>query len=147
ARQTELTRQVNDALQRVTALREQAKTATAGRATVFAQAREQAQRALALVQTGPADEGLRDEVRRVKAGLDEEAKDRRLIAALAAARLAQAEIVTGQGQSWFAHPRGLPLYRQAFRAYGLPVGQGSPQAAAARVRQRPLAVRETVCAA
>src|SRR5262249_50416415 len=98
ARQSEVTRQVNDALQQVTALPEQARTAPGGGAALFAQGRGQAQRALALVQTGPADETLRAQVRRVQAELDAEEKDRQLIADLDAARLGQAETVAGQNR-------------------------------------------------
>jgi serine/threonine-protein kinase len=145
ARQAQLTREVNDALNQVTALREQAKTATAGSAALFAQARGQAQRAQALVQTGPADEALKDQVRSVQAELDEEEKDRQLIADLDDARLAQAETLSRLSR--FATERAVPLFRRAFRAYGLPAGEGEPSAAAARLRQRPRQVREAVSAA
>jgi serine/threonine-protein kinase len=145
ARQAELTREVNDALQRVTALREQAKTATTGSAALFAQAREQATRAHALVQTGPADETLTLQVRHVQQELDEEEKDRRFIAAIDAAYLAGAETETAQGR--FATERAVPLFREAFRAYGLPAGEGVPSAAAARLHQRPPQVRKVASAA
>src|SRR5262249_38469430 len=62
ARQAQLTREVNEALSKATTLREKARTATTGGATLLAQAREQAQRALALVENGPADETLKDKV-------------------------------------------------------------------------------------
>jgi hypothetical protein len=59
ARQAQVAREVNDALNKATALREQAKAAPVGSAALFAQAREQAQRALALVESGPADDALK----------------------------------------------------------------------------------------
>src|SRR5262249_53895516 len=55
ARQALATHNVNDAVNQATALREKARTAPTGGAALLAQAREQAQRALALVENGPAD--------------------------------------------------------------------------------------------
>src|SRR5207248_1889636 len=55
ARQAQLARDVQVALNQATTLRVQAQAATAGSTLLFAQAREQAQRARALVQSGPAD--------------------------------------------------------------------------------------------
>jgi len=145
ARLAQLTREVNDAFNRAMALREQAKAATVGGADLFAQAREQAQRALALVENGPADAALVAQVKQLQAELDEEEKDRHLLAALDAARLAQAELVAGENR--FARERAVPLFRAAFAAYGLPAGQGESAAAAARIRLRPMAVREALSAA
>ncbi len=140
-----LTRDVNDALNKATVLRAQAASATTGAAPLFAQAREQVQRALALVASGPADPTLKDQVARLQADLDEEQKDRRLVAALDEARLAQAE--RAAGESRFAKERAMPLFQQAFRAYGLPLGEVEPKAAAERIRQRPAAVLEAIVAA
>jgi serine/threonine protein kinase/tetratricopeptide (TPR) repeat protein len=134
---------VREALDRVRALREEArKTHDRGK---WARAREQAQRALALVESGPAEEALAAQVRQVQDELEEEERDRRLVADLEAARLAQAETLGGAGR--FADERALPLYRKAFRAYGLPVGEGDPGTAAARLRRRPPEVRQAVSAA
>jgi serine/threonine-protein kinase len=145
ARRTQVTRQVHDALNRVTALREQAKAGPVEGGALFGQAREQAQRAVALVENGPADQELRAEVQQVQADLDEEEKDRQLLAALDAARLAQAETVAGENR--FANERAVPLFREAFAAYGLAAGEGEPAATAARLRQRPEAVRQAAAAA
>jgi tetratricopeptide (TPR) repeat protein len=144
ARQAQLARDVNEALNQAAALREQAKAAPQGGAALFAQAREQGQRALALVESGPAEPALRGRVEDLQAELDEEEKDRQLIAALEAARLAQAETLS---ENRFANERAVPLFREAFRAYGLPAGEGDLKAAAARIRQRPAAVREAIAAA
>jgi serine/threonine-protein kinase len=141
ARQAQVTRDVNDALNQATALREKAKAARAG-AALFAQAREQAQRALALVETGPVDVALQRQVRQLQTMLDQEEKDRRLIAALDAARLIQAETVVRKNR--FADEQAVPRFRDAFAAYGLPAGEGNPAAAAARIRERPASVREAV---
>src|SRR5262249_693200 len=87
-RQAQLTRDGNEALDKATALREKARTATTGGAALLAQAREQAQRALALVENGPADETLVDRVTHLQDELLEEEKDHQLVAALDEARLA-----------------------------------------------------------
>jgi tetratricopeptide (TPR) repeat protein len=145
ARRAQLNRDVNDALARVTALREQARAANVGGGGLTAQAREQAQRALALVESGPADAALMERVRQLQAELDEEEKDRALLGALDAARLAQAETVAGENR--FAPERAVPRFREALRAYGLPVGEGEPTAVAARIRGRPKMIREAIVAA
>jgi serine/threonine-protein kinase len=144
-RQAALTREVNDALNRATSLREQARAAPIGSATLFAQAREQAQRALALVENGPADAALVAQVRQLQAELDEQEKDRKLLAALDDAHLAQAESASGKNR--FASERAVPLFREAFRAYGLAVGAGEPKQAAAFIQSRSTAPREALIAA
>jgi serine/threonine-protein kinase len=145
ARQAQVTRDVNDALNQATALREQAKATPVGSAALFAQAREQVQRALALVENGPADDTLKTQVTRLQTEVDEEEKDRQLVAALDEARLAQAE-VSGDKRR-FATERAVPRFREAFRAYGLPPGEGEPTLVAERILQRPAAVREAILAA
>jgi serine/threonine-protein kinase len=145
ARQAQVTLEVNDALNQVTSLRDQARTQAADSAALYAQAREQARRALTLVQSGPADAALTARVRRLQRELDEEERDRRFVAAIEAARLAQAETMTGVNA--FASLRGLPHFRKAFRTYGLAAGEGDPAAAAARLGQRPPLVREAAAAA
>jgi serine/threonine-protein kinase len=145
ARQAQVVRDVNDALNKATALREKAKSATTGSAVLFAQAREQAQRALALVENGPADMALKDQVQRLQTELAEDEKDRKLIAAIDDARLAQTEAEASENR--YAWERAVPLFREAFRVYGLPAGEGEPEAAAQRIRRRPAAVREAVLSA
>jgi serine/threonine-protein kinase len=145
ARQAQVVRDVNDALNQATLLREQSKTGSADAAARLAQAREQAQRAQALVASGPADAVLVDRVAQLQAELDEEEKDRQLVAALNRARLAQAATVVSENR--FAHERAVPVYREAFRAYGLVVGQGDPAAAARRLSRRPAGVRQAALAA
>ncbi len=144
-RQARVARDVNAALNLATALRVQASSAATGSAALFAQAREQAQRALALIETGPADALLAAQVRRMQADLDQEEKDRTLVAALDEARLKQAETIAGENR--FAQERAVPVFREAMRAYGLPAGEGDPKAAAQRIRGRPAAVREAIVAA
>jgi serine/threonine-protein kinase len=145
ARQAQLTRDVNDALNKATVLREKAKAATSDSAALFAQAREQAQRALALIENGLADRALQDQVMQLQTELDQEDKDRKLIAALDAARLDGAATLAGENR--FATERAVPLFREAFRAYGLPSGEGDPAAVAARLREHSGKVQEAVSAA
>jgi serine/threonine-protein kinase len=145
ALQAQRTREVNETLTKAIALREQARTANVGGALLFAQAREQAQRALALIENGPANAALAARVRQLQTELDDEEKDRKLIAALDEARLKEAELAAGENR--FARERAVPAFREAFRAYGLPAGEGGPNAAAERIRQRPAAVREAIVAA
>jgi serine/threonine-protein kinase len=145
ARQAQVAREVNQALNQATAFREQAKAASTGGAALFAQAREQVARALALVDSGSADEALRQQVRQLQGELDEEEKDRTLLAALDQARLAQAETVADENR--FASERAVPRFREAFGAYGLPAGAGTPEATAERLRQRLAAVREAILSA
>jgi hypothetical protein len=98
-----------------------------------------------LVESGPADDTLKNQVRQLLAELGEEERNRTLVAALDEARLAQAETVAGERR--FAFERAVPKFREAFRAYGLAVGQGEPEVAAERIRQRPAAVREAILVA
>ena len=144
-RLAQTTRDVNEAVNKATAFREQAKVATVGSVALFAQAREQAQRALALVDSGPANAALKAQVTQLQTELDELEKDRKLIAALDEARLAQAETLADL--NLFAKERAVPLFRKAFDAYGLPAGEGPPRTVAERIRQRPVAVREAIFAA
>src|SRR5262249_26584069 len=69
-RAAQTSREVNEALNQATALREKAKSAATGGAALFAQAREQVQRALALVENGPADDTLKTQVRQLQTELD-----------------------------------------------------------------------------
>jgi tetratricopeptide (TPR) repeat protein len=144
ARQAQLTREANEALNQATALRAQAKAATVGSGALLAQAREQMQRALALVEGGPADAALTAQVSQLQAEFDAEEKDRTLVAALDEAGLKQAQTLS---TNRFAKERAVPLFREAFRAYGLAAGEAEPQAVAERIRQRPAAVREAIVAA
>jgi serine/threonine protein kinase len=73
-RQVELAQDINEALGKATTLREQAKSAKTGGAALFAQAREQAQRARALVENNhdQADQALADRVQQLMDELDDE---------------------------------------------------------------------------
>jgi tetratricopeptide (TPR) repeat protein len=144
AQRVQAMQDVNEALNRATALREQAKADRVGGAALFTQARDQVQRARELLQSSPAVAALQAQVRHLQTELDEEEKDRTLLAALDAARLAQA--ATAAGEHRFAVERAVPLFREALRAYGLAAGEGEPEAVAERIRQRPRAVREAITA-
>jgi tetratricopeptide (TPR) repeat protein len=125
-------------------LREQAKSSPTGSAAIYAQARGQIERALALVESGPAEDQLLVKVREVKAELDEEEQDYRLVQALDEARLAQAE--SAEGENRFAQERAIPLFREALAGYGLAPGEVDVQAAAKRIMSRPPAVQNVVLA-
>jgi serine/threonine-protein kinase len=146
ARLAENTRAVNEALTEAAALRERAQ-ATRGReaAGLAARARERAQRAAALAEGGPVEEELAARVRELLAELDEEDSDRQLLDALEKARLAQTE--ANMRENRFNYEQALPLFREAFRAYGLPAGQGEATRVAEQLNRRPAAVREAVLAA
>jgi serine/threonine-protein kinase len=145
ARMAVVAHEVNDALNRATALREQAKAANGGGAALFAQAREQSQRALALAEGGPVGPSLLARVQQLQEELDQEEKDRQLVFAIDEALLAQADASPESAQ-----PDGgpaVPLFREALRAYGLTPGEGVPAEVAEWVRGRPQAVREAIIAA
>ncbi len=145
ARQIALGREVNQALNKAAALLYRSKAASPGGAALLAQSREQAQRALALVENTSVDTILATQVRQLQTELDKEENDRRLIAALEEARLAQAG--SAPDKKRFALEQAVPLFREAFRAYGLPVGVGNPAAAGTRIREQPAPVREALLAA
>jgi serine/threonine-protein kinase len=135
ARLAQVNREVSGALTQARALR----------ATDLSAAREQSQRALALIRNGPADAALAAQVEQLRAELDAEEKDRQLVMALDLARLERAGAIVGEIQ--FSKERMMSKVRSAFQAYGLEAGKGEPVAAAERIRQRPPAVREAVVAA
>jgi serine/threonine-protein kinase len=134
--QMELTHRVDEVLDKVAVLRQR---------SAWSEALAEARHAEELLDQGEADPALRERVRRVREELAEEKRDRQLVADLETARLVQAETVAGESR--FAPERAIPQFREAFRAYGLPVGEGDPAAAAARLRRRPLEVRQAVSAA
>jgi serine/threonine-protein kinase len=138
-RQAERASAINDALNQAALLREKA-AATADSARLFAQAREQVQRALALVQTGPADAVLTARAQQLQQAFDEEEKNRQFLASLDAARLTGAETLVGENR--FARERAIPRYRDAFRVFGMEIGLGEPGAFAAQLSRLPPAVRE-----
>jgi tetratricopeptide (TPR) repeat protein/serine/threonine protein kinase len=144
-RQVELAQEVNEALSKATTLREQAKSAKVGRAALFAQAREQAQRATALVEGGPADEALAARVRQLMAEFDDEEKDRKLVAALEGAKLAQAD--PSVNTHFTGSENAIPKFRAAFRDFGMPPGEGDPAEVARRIKRRPADVRDAVLTA
>ncbi len=84
-------------------------------------------------------------MRQLQTELDKEEQNRAVVAALDAARLAQT--ASAPNKKRFALEHAVPLFREAFRAYGLPAGEGDPTAAAARIRERPAPVREALLAA
>jgi serine/threonine-protein kinase len=146
AARARVNRDVSDTVAQATALRERARAAQGPPAAALAaQARDQAQRARALAESGPADRALAERVRQLLGELDEEDRDRQLLSALDAARLAQTEL--NDQHNRFTRERAVPLFREAFQAYGLPAGEGDAAAMAERIRRRPPAVRDELLAA
>jgi serine/threonine-protein kinase len=145
ARRAQVTRDINDAVNKATALREQANATPTHSAALFAQAREQVQRALALVDNpgAAANDTLKSQVRQLQTKLNDEEKDRKLIADLDEALLKQAGTLSTRG---FTPARAVPLFREAFRAYGMAAGDGDPRTVALRIQQRPAPVREAILA-
>ena len=86
------------------------------------QARERAQRALALAETGPVEPTLVAQVKQLSEELNEQQRERRLLSALDKAWLAQADMI----DMWFNSHACLPHLRDALNAYGIKVGQMSP---------------------
>lgn len=58
--------------------------------------------------------------------------------------MAQAELAIDGNR--FAYEKAVPMFREAFLIYGLPVGTSDPGRAAERIRQRPAAVRDAIFA-
>jgi serine/threonine-protein kinase len=146
ARLGHLQEQVNAALGQATAFRDQARGKTAKEALALAgRAREQAQRAQALVEGGPPDEDLAARVRALVAELDDDDRDRRFLTELDKAQ--EDQTVRTPHENRFAMERALPHFRTAFRTYGVPVGEGDPAAVAARFAGRSPVVREAAVAA
>lgn len=169
ARLAENNRLVGEALNQATAFHEQARTAQGRTALALeARGREEVRRAEALIEREPADPALTTQVRQLLTELDADEKDRQLLAALDAARLAQtvtsakknrfptmrADLLRrgqlgGYDFSGYGYElqRAVPLYRKAFHTYGMLVGEEEPAAVAARLRGRPTEVREAVVSA
>jgi tetratricopeptide (TPR) repeat protein len=140
--QARRSRDVQDALAKAAALREQARKA-AGDEGQWAEARAEARKAEGLVQGGPVEPGLAERVKVLRDELDEEQAGSRLVARLDRIRLLQAEV--NVKKNLFALERSLPKYRQTFADYGLRPTATTPAEAAALLRRRP-AVRDTVVA-
>jgi tetratricopeptide (TPR) repeat protein len=146
-RQVELTQGVNEALTSATALREKAKSAKTGGVALFAQAREQVQRAVTLVENGLADEGLAEQVRQLRDEVHEEAMDRHLAVMLDEAWMASAQMDARHNKLLFGRESEVPFFRKALQAYGMPAGEVEPAVAALRIARRPAALREAIVAA
>ena len=136
---------IHDALTEVTRIRDRAQDAAIDEDTALTLAREHLQRAVALAETDPADPELVVRVRQLSDELDDQQRDRELLAALDAAWLTQANVDVSR--SVFAKGDSLPLLRNALEAYGIVVNRTPPQEVAARIRTRPKAVQHQLLAA
>jgi serine/threonine-protein kinase len=140
-RQAQVTGEIHAALERAAALRAQAE----GNPGKWAEARAMAKRAEALAESDAVAPELVGRIRALLAEMDEEETDRRLLTAVDAARLRQAELNVKLRH--LANELALPEYAAAFRSYGITAGATDPTQAAARVRSRPAAVRDRLVAA
>jgi tetratricopeptide (TPR) repeat protein/serine/threonine protein kinase len=143
--QAKRSQDVHDAVAQVQALRAQARTTASGDLSKWAEARAMARRAEALLEGGPVEPELAERVQALLAELAEEETDRRLVATVDEILLRKTE--TDVQRNRFVWELALPEYAAAFRAYGLAAGETDPTAAAARVRQRPAAIRDRLVAA
>jgi serine/threonine protein kinase/Tfp pilus assembly protein PilF len=138
--QSRRSQEVQDALARAAALREQARS-PAGGTGKWAEARAVARRAEALAEGGPVAPGLADRVADLLRELGEEEKDRAMVAELDGIRLRLAEVKESQFDTSDARPR----YSEALRRYGLDVEAVPAEEAARRVRES--AIREALLTA
>ena len=95
------------------------------------------QRAVALAETGPAAPQLVAQVRDLLAELDQQQRDTKLLADLDQAWPRESSNYTNQGS----------FLIEALEAYGLDIGQGTPEQTAALINTKPPAVREQLLAA
>jgi eukaryotic-like serine/threonine-protein kinase len=139
---SKLERDAREALKEAAALGEQAKTLTGDLCrwqVVLVRATEAVTRAeILLSHVRGGDPALKQQLRKLKAALSQQEKERQLIERLEAIRLQQSFDRGGQTGRQYA---------AAFRAYGLSVGEGEAGTAAARLREQPTAVREAVLSA
>jgi serine/threonine-protein kinase len=120
ARQRALERDVRQALDLALEAQSKARAGKLEEVNAWTEAREQAQRAQAFLEGGRVDLEIESQVRRLLAELRDVEKDRQLLVALAEARLRQTEPILEKDR--FNVERAVPLYRAAFRAYGVDCG-------------------------
>jgi serine/threonine-protein kinase len=120
---------VHDALTRTAQLREQARS-PAGDTGKWEEARAQARRAEGLAKAGPLEPELQEQVAALLGELDQEEKDRKMLAELDDVRLRQAAL---KGEHFDVRAAVLG-YAAAFRGYGIDVEALSVAEAARRVR-------------
>src|SRR5262245_13232614 len=139
---SKLERDARQALKEAAALGEEAKTLTGDLCrwqVTLVKATEAVKRAEILLAHVPgADPALKRQLSKLAAALAQQEKDRQLIERLGEIRLRQSFDDAG---------RTRPQYAEAFRAYGLPVGEGDAGTVADRLREQPAAVRDAVLAA
>ena len=137
--------EINNALTEVARLRGQFQAAGQDDQPTVSRAREQAQRALALAEAGPADPQLLAQVQQLNEELDQEQRDRQLLAALDRAWLAQAQ--TEASQSRFLAEAVVPQLEEALLRYGITVGKDDPRQTASLVASKPSEIRTALVAA
>jgi tetratricopeptide (TPR) repeat protein/tRNA A-37 threonylcarbamoyl transferase component Bud32 len=142
-KRAETRQEVNELLQEAALLWEQAKAAPPGDLSKWTAALAAAKRAEGRLAGDQGDEELQRRVDTMVAELEQEAKDRRMLARLENIRLEQPEV---RNDSYFFYSEGTDLaFAQAFRDYGIDVERLEPGEAAARIRARP--IKEQLAAA
>jgi serine/threonine protein kinase/PIN domain nuclease of toxin-antitoxin system len=135
---------INNALAEATRLRGQVAAGALGDQAALAKAREQVQRAVALAENGPADPQLTAQVRGLLSELDQEERDRKLLADLDKAWSADPYLANDRR---LANIGSIPFLRSAMTAYGLSIGKEPPEKVAAMIRAKPEPVRGELLAA
>jgi serine/threonine-protein kinase len=131
-RQAATEQATDEALREATRLLEQARAAPPGDRAHWTEAVAAARRAEGLLAGGEGSTRLRRRVEALLAELEQEERDRRMVARLEEIRLAQTEVKDGQ----FNMTRADPDYAAAFKDYGIDVRVLPPAEAAARLRAR-----------
>src|SRR5439155_18331158 len=86
----------------------------------------------------PIDPALAEQMQALRARLQEEEKDRQMLATLTRIRMERAEKRIGENR--FPFEEAVPKFRGAFERYGMPVSS-PPAEAAARIRGRRTPIR------
>jgi serine/threonine-protein kinase len=126
SRAREIETAVTTELERATQLREEARRKPAEASTRMALALASARRAEGMLEGGHRDEQLRARVAAVIADLQQQERDRQLLARLEEARLYIADSslkVVIDGSAFFDDAVAEPLFAAAFREYGIDVKQ------------------------
>jgi tetratricopeptide (TPR) repeat protein/serine/threonine protein kinase len=143
-RQLRIQQGISKALTDATRLRGQTPGVT-GDQNASTLARDRVQQALALAESGPADSQQLAQVRQLADELDQERRDRELLASLDKAWLA--ELDTDVRQNRFSRGASVSIMREALTRYGIAVGVASTEQSAALIQAKPEPLRGELLAA
>jgi tetratricopeptide (TPR) repeat protein len=111
----------------------------------WADAEAAAQRVEGLLAGNRADEELLRQAHVLASGLEQDRRDRRILARLAEADVLGSQVNVAEGR--FGWEPIIPEYEQAFREYGIDARSMTAEAAAAQILGRPLAIQLALSAA